>query len=168
MRLCKCSFLNFSLPFHDGGRYHIETSPLICSANQWTGFYMITASVMKELKWGKNEEKCWVQHILWTSKILFCFWIEAYIFFSNAHIRNVVSTLPDVENDNVVWMLSNVVQFNVEKPNVVLHCKFQPWHTQSCFNVDVTLCDVTASYQPKNNVEPTFKCLLGSSHGWSI
>ena len=37
--------------FHDGGRYHIETSPLICSANQWTGFYMITASVMKELEW---------------------------------------------------------------------------------------------------------------------
>ena len=36
--------------FHDGGRYHVETSPLICSANRWTGFYMITASVMKELK----------------------------------------------------------------------------------------------------------------------
>ena len=35
--------------FHDGGRYHIETSPLICSANKWTGFYIITASVMKEL-----------------------------------------------------------------------------------------------------------------------
>ena len=35
--------------FHDGGRYHIETNPLICRANQWTGFYMITASVMKEL-----------------------------------------------------------------------------------------------------------------------
>ena len=29
--------------FHDGGRYHIETGP-------WTGFYMITASVLKELK----------------------------------------------------------------------------------------------------------------------
>ena len=29
--------------FHDGGRYHIETSPLICRANQWTGVYMITA-----------------------------------------------------------------------------------------------------------------------------
>ena len=29
----------------DGGRYHIETSPLICRANQWTGFYMISASV---------------------------------------------------------------------------------------------------------------------------
>ena len=39
-----------NLTFHDGGRYHIETSPLICRANQWTGFHMITASVMKELK----------------------------------------------------------------------------------------------------------------------
>ena len=36
--------------FHDGGRCHIETSRLICRANQWTGFYMKTASVMKELK----------------------------------------------------------------------------------------------------------------------
>ena len=39
----------FLLPFHDGGRYHIETSPLICGTNQWTCFYMITASVMKGL-----------------------------------------------------------------------------------------------------------------------
>ena len=31
----------FSLLFHDGGRYHIETSPLIFRANQWTGFYMV-------------------------------------------------------------------------------------------------------------------------------
>ena len=35
--------------FHDGGRYHIETSPLIYRANQWTGIYMITVSLMKEL-----------------------------------------------------------------------------------------------------------------------
>ena len=27
----------------------IETNRLICRANQWTGFYMIRASVMKEL-----------------------------------------------------------------------------------------------------------------------
>ena len=51
---------SFSLPFHmayasdhinfhDGGRCHIETSPLICKANQWTGFYMTTTPVMKEL-----------------------------------------------------------------------------------------------------------------------
>ena len=30
--------------------YHIETSALICGANQWIGFYMITASVLKELR----------------------------------------------------------------------------------------------------------------------
>ena len=29
------------LLIHDGGPYHIETSPLICSANQCTGFCMI-------------------------------------------------------------------------------------------------------------------------------
>ena len=28
----------------------MKTSPLICKANQWTGFYMLTAPVMKELK----------------------------------------------------------------------------------------------------------------------
>ena len=27
----------------------METSPLICFANQWTGFYMMTVSVLKEL-----------------------------------------------------------------------------------------------------------------------
>ena len=41
--------------FRDGGRY-IETSPLICSANQWTGFYMITAFIMKELKWCQTPQ----------------------------------------------------------------------------------------------------------------
>ena len=46
------------------------------------------------------------------------------IFFSNGHIRNVVSTLPnvvkvDAENGNVVSTLFNVVQFNVELHNVV-------------------------------------------------
>ena len=34
---------------HSGGPNHIETNPLICSANQWIGFYMIETSVMKEL-----------------------------------------------------------------------------------------------------------------------
>ena len=50
-------FLQYLLQFtifyfnssHDGGPYHIETSPLICSANQWTGFCMLGTSVMNEL-----------------------------------------------------------------------------------------------------------------------
>ena len=29
--------------------YHIETSPLICSANQWTGFYIAGTLIMREL-----------------------------------------------------------------------------------------------------------------------
>ena len=39
-----------SQQFHEGGPQHIETNPLICSANEWTGFYMIGTSVIKELK----------------------------------------------------------------------------------------------------------------------
>ena len=40
---------NKSEQINDGGPYHIETSPLICKANQWAGFYMIGTSVIKEL-----------------------------------------------------------------------------------------------------------------------
>ena len=32
------------------GSYYIETSPLICSLNQWTGFFMLGTSVVKEVK----------------------------------------------------------------------------------------------------------------------
>ena len=35
--------------FHDEGPYGIETSPLICRANHYTGFYMVSTSVMKEV-----------------------------------------------------------------------------------------------------------------------
>ena len=35
--------------FHDGVPCHIESSPLVCSENQWTGFYMIGTSIMKEI-----------------------------------------------------------------------------------------------------------------------
>ena len=58
-----------------------------------------------------------------THKIIILFFTRGLIFFSNGHIRNVVSTLPNavkinVENDNVVSTLSNVVQINVEIDNV--------------------------------------------------
>ena len=51
--------------FQDGGRYHTQTSPLISSASQWTGFYMITASVMKEFRWGS----CWSNTLLISVKM---------------------------------------------------------------------------------------------------
>ena len=35
----------------------METSPLTCGANQWTGFYMITASVMKELNGSEHVKR---------------------------------------------------------------------------------------------------------------
>ena len=38
-----------ALIFHDGGPYHIEASPLVCPPNQWTDFYIIRTSVVKEL-----------------------------------------------------------------------------------------------------------------------
>ena len=39
----------FSCHFRNRDLRRIETSPLICSANKWTGFYMTRISVMKEL-----------------------------------------------------------------------------------------------------------------------
>ena len=41
--------------FHGEGPYHIETSLFICKANQWTGFYEIESSVMKELIRANSE-----------------------------------------------------------------------------------------------------------------
>ena len=45
------------------GRYHIETTPLICSTKQWTGFHMITASVMKGLNYRYSK----VGHVIGAS-----------------------------------------------------------------------------------------------------
>ena len=75
------------------------------------------------LKWGKMKKNVESNIFFKVQKYYFVF-ESRLIFFSNGHIRNVVSTLPnvvkiDVENDNNVSTLSNVVQFNVEKNNVV-------------------------------------------------
>ena len=49
LRDLKIFFLSIEL-FIEGGLYHIQTSPLICSADQWASLYIIRTSVMKELK----------------------------------------------------------------------------------------------------------------------
>ena len=35
--------------FHDGDPYHLENSPLICSAIQWSGYCMTKTSTTKKL-----------------------------------------------------------------------------------------------------------------------
>ena len=58
-------FIRFVPPFFRGGDamggpYLIETSPLICAANQWTGFYKIGFSVLKRGVRGWGVTVCWV------------------------------------------------------------------------------------------------------------
>ena len=99
--------------FHDGGCYHIETSPLIYRANQWTGFYMIAVSVMKELTTQHihitTHPMCWScvsSYVLFMSIILWqydfdcynslCFWL----LFRNSDVLVLPSrrTLRDCRN----------------------------------------------------------------------
>ena len=42
-------------PFNNQCSHHIETSQLICSANQLTGFYMIGTLVVKGLRESDNK-----------------------------------------------------------------------------------------------------------------
>ena len=42
-------FVRLKTSLTSRGPHYIKTSPLICRANQWIGFYMIGTSVMKEL-----------------------------------------------------------------------------------------------------------------------
>ena len=71
----------------------------------------------------KSEEDCESSIFFEAQKYYFVF-ESSLIFFSNGHIRNIVSTSPnivkiDIENDNVVSTLSNIVQFSAEIRNVV-------------------------------------------------
>ena len=71
---------------------------------------------------GKNEKDFDSSKFFEALKYYFVFY-SRLSFFSNGHIRNVVSTLPNVVkinvyNDNVVSTLSNVVQINIEIDNV--------------------------------------------------
>ena len=48
---------------------YIETTPLICGANQWSGFYMIAASIMKGL-----TQICWSHLQEWYYDIYLIFY----------------------------------------------------------------------------------------------
>ena len=97
--------------FHDGGRYHIETSPLICRANQWTVFYMITASVMKELNVSAMLYcvQNYLAHII-ISKLgcfsLGCFYSFIMIEFYQSHVT----------------LICNKININTKKKTLVKVC----------------------------------------------
>ena len=135
----------FTLSWRRPLSYRNQSIDLLCKSMDW---FLYDNSLRHErVKMGKK----WIQHILCSSKILFCFWIDAYIFFQMVIFATLFRRCP------TLWKWCRKWQRCFD---VVLRCKFQRWHTQRCFNVDLTLCDVTTSYQPKNNVEPTLKCLL--------
>ena len=47
------AFLRVTL-LYNGSPYHIGTSPLICRANQLTGFYMIGSFITKVVRFSKS------------------------------------------------------------------------------------------------------------------
>ena len=89
--------------FHDGGRYHIETNLLICGANQWIGFYMISASVMK----GLTLSSC-------PDYFYFIFWNTGFFYKknqakigkkSNTFLRNTRLKLEKKQVRRAIWKL---------------------------------------------------------------
>ena len=118
------------------------------------------------LKWGKNED--FESTIFFEAqKYYFVFESRLNFFFPNGHIRNFVSTLPnvvkiDVENDNLVSTLSNNVQFNVEMYSFV-----STLLNVANFNIDVhnfvsTLIWRRATSRRHINLKSTL------NRGWSV
>ena len=71
---CLCFTFHYLL-LHDGGHHHIETNSFIIYLNEWTDFYMIGTSVMKELKT--------MQLLTIVIKFLLPYsWWPAYYFFA--------------------------------------------------------------------------------------
>ena len=108
-------------------------------------------------KMGKNWGRFWVQHIPWSSKILFCFWIETYffiiiIFFEMAKFGTLFRRCP------ALWKSTFKMTALFRRCITLLHNFVS---TVLNVDVDLTLCDVATSYQPKSKVELTLKCLLG-------
>ena len=103
--------------FHDEGRYNIENSPLIwranqwtgCRENQWTGFYMITASVIKELNliWIKYACKI-CKRSQFLDKWCLCDTRSKYwflrIFYFSAFFLNFIDFLSDSEIHSYVQL----------------------------------------------------------------
>ena len=96
---------------------------------------------------------------------VYSIWNNLFFFLEMVIFYNVVSTFAyvgklDVENENVFWRCLTLFISTLKYTTLIWRCKLQRWNTQSCFNVDLTLSHVATSYQPKDNAETMFKCLL--------
>ena len=78
LKILRCSHINVISAelFHDGRPYYIETSPLICSADQWTGFYMIGKPVINKL----NDDFCFIHSLKFMESLIRNFSREIYMF----------------------------------------------------------------------------------------
>ena len=74
----------------------METSPLVCRANEWTGFYMILTSIMKELK----VHSCIFENLL----IRFC-------SYKNITLNSLFNYLN--YHYSITWILRILVLFTV-------------------------------------------------------
>ena len=137
----------------DGGRYHIETSPLICSANQWNGFYMITAFVMKELKRGSN-------------KCVFC---EFWEFFKNNFFREHLRTTSVSEMSFFIVMRKSKgtklflarIMFSLVIRGFIVKFKYfsDPWNNQKCRCI-FGWGEGSSSFIKDSNIESVFNKML--------
>ena len=116
------------------------------------------------LKWGKIEEDFESSIFLEAQKYYFAFESRLNFFMKWSYSQGCFNAVQRCENRRWKWQRCCLIQrWNTQRCfNVVECCEFQRWRTQRCFNIDLTLWDVATSYQPKSNVEPTSKCLLGS------
>ena len=118
----------FGNSFHDGGSYHIETSLLICTANQGTGFYTIGTSVVKEVKITLKKSDPWINFI--KNELLDkWYWRILRLFMEASTYRNMVIILSK--------MFSCLSLCWVRKRNFNNNCFFKCYVWRWRFNVMV-------------------------------
>ena len=70
--------------FHDGGSCGIETFPLICSANRWTGFCIIGSSAMKDSRCSLSTYESLFLHVVKHNLLFLSFFLSGFSF-TNIH-----------------------------------------------------------------------------------
>ena len=64
--------------FHDGGSCGIETFPLICSANRWTGFCIIGSSAMKDSRCSLSTYESLFLHVVKHNLLFLSFFLSGF------------------------------------------------------------------------------------------